>query len=99
MLDMLFEIASTLLMATLAGFFIWFVLSDGNPIEYFKRWLNRNKPCLCDRCVFLNQKFGASESGYHYICRRSDKDEGYINPPEYCNDFEERSNNDPHMDT
>lgn len=99
MLDMLFEIASTLFMATLAGFFIWFVLSDGNPIEHFKRWLNRNKSCLCDRCVFLNQKFGASESGYHYICRRSDKDEGYINPPEYCNDFEERSNNDPHMDT
>nr|DAO52896.1 MAG TPA: hypothetical protein [Caudoviricetes sp.]DAY08363.1 MAG TPA: hypothetical protein [Caudoviricetes sp.] len=99
MLDMLFEIASTLFMATLAGFFIWFVLSDGNPIEHFKRRLNRNKPCLCDRCVFLNQKFGASESGYHYICRRSDKDEGYINPPEYCNDFEERSNNDPHMDT
>lgn len=23
----------------------------------------------------------------------------YINPPEYCHDFEERSNNDPHMDT
>ena len=90
MLDMLYEVASTLFMATLAGFFIWFVLSDGNPIEYFKRWLNRNKPC---------QKFGASESGYHYICRRSDKDEGYINPPEYCHDFEERSNNDPHMDT
>lgn len=35
MLDMLYEVASTLFMATLAGFFIWFVLSDGNPIEYF----------------------------------------------------------------
>ena len=58
MLDMLFEIASTLFMATLAGFFIWFVLSDGNPIEHFKRRLNRNKPCLCDRCVFLNQNLG-----------------------------------------
>lgn len=32
MLDMLFEVASTLFMATLAGIFIWFVL-----IEYFKR--------------------------------------------------------------
>ena len=32
MLDMLYEVASTLFMATLAGFFIWFVLSDGNPI-------------------------------------------------------------------
>lgn len=89
MLDMLYEVASTLFMATLAGFFIWFVLAVAQP----------QKPCLCDRCVFLNQKFGASESGYHYICRRSDKDEGYINPPEYCHDFEERSNNDPHMDT
>lgn len=99
MIDMLFEVASTLFMATLAGLFIWLVLSDGNSIKYFKRWLNRNKPCLCDRCVFLKQKFGASESGYHYICQSGDKDEGYINPPEYCRDFEERSNNDPHMDT
>ena len=30
MLDMLFEAASTLFMATLAGLFIWFVLSDGS---------------------------------------------------------------------
>lgn len=50
MLDMIFEVASTIFMATLAGLFMWFVLSDGNP-------------------------------------------------PEYCNDFEERSTHDPHMDT
>ena len=99
MLDMLFEIASTLFMATLAGFFIWFVLSDGNPIEYFKRWLNRRKPCLCERCIHLKQKFGAEESGYHYICHGNYKYEGYINPPEYCCDFEERSTNDQNMDT
>ena len=37
MLNTLFEVASTLLMATLAGLFIWFILSDGDPIEYFKR--------------------------------------------------------------
>ena len=99
MLDMLFEVASALLMATLAGLFAWFILSDGDPVEYFKRWLNRKKPCLCDRCVFLKQKFGASESGHHYICQGSDKDEGYINPPEYCCNFKERSTHDPHMDT
>ncbi len=98
MLDMLFEVASTLFMATLAGLFIWFVLSDGNPIEYFKRWLNRNKPCLCERCIYLKQKFGEEESGYRYICQSGDKDEGYINPPEYCCDFEERSTNDHNMD-
>lgn len=96
MLDMLFEVASALLMATLAGLFIWFILSDGEPIECFKRWLNRKKPCLCDRCVYLKQKFAESESGYHYICQCGDKDEGYINPPEYCYDFEERSTYDPH---
>lgn len=33
MLDMLFEVASTLFMATLAGLFIWFVLSDGNQLN------------------------------------------------------------------
>ena len=33
MLDMLFEIASTLFMATLAGFFIWFVLAMATQLN------------------------------------------------------------------
>ena len=99
MLDMIFEVASTIFMATLAGLFMWFVLSDGNPIEYFRRLINRKKPCLCDRCVFLKKKFAVEESGYRYICQSSDKEEGYTNPPEYCCNFEERSTHDSVMDT
>ena len=97
MLDALHEIASTLFFATLAGCFIWFVLSDGDPMARFKP----QKPQLCDRCKFLKRKFEREYGMYTYVCdAENDRGEEFYSSPTHCKLFEERSpNNDPHMDT
>ena len=96
MLDTLFEVASTLFLATLAGCFLWFVLSDGNPLACFKP----KKPQLCDRCKFLKRKFAREYGEYTYVCdAEKDRREEFYSAPTHCNLFEERSTHDPHMDT
>ena len=96
MLDTLFEIASTLFFATLAGCFIWFVLSDGDPLTCFKP----KKPQLCDQCKFRKRKFSREHGMYTYVCdAETDRGEEFYTAPTTCKLFEERSTNDPQMDT
>lgn len=67
----------------------------------FKSPFKPKDPGLCKRCIHLNKKFSdENEEYYRYICSANkEKIEGYNVSPEYCRDFEERSTNDPHMDT
>ena len=96
MLDTLFEAAGAVFLAALAGLFIWFVLSDGDPLACFKP----KKPQLCDRCKFLKRKFTREYGMYTYVCdAEKDKGEEFYSSPTCCKLFEERSTNDPHLDT
>ena len=68
----------------------------------FKNPFKRQKdPRLCERCIHLCKKFPDGNEKYdRYICSEDkEKVKVYDISPEYCRDFEERSTNDPYMDT
>ena len=68
-------------------------------VQERKEYAEKQKQKLCDHCAHLKQKYPLNSHGTHYICSAGTVDEGYINAPEYCRDFEERRTNDSNLDT
>ena len=94
----MFEVLSTIFFAILAGFFLWFVLSEGEPFSCLLEIFHK-KSRLCEHCEHMRRKFPENYSIKRYTCKIGDKTRYYDVPAEYCRDFEERSTHDPNLDT
>lgn len=77
------------------------IIAWGLFLDFKNPFKPQKDPRLCERCIHLCKKFPDGNEKYNrYICSvDKEKVKGYDISPEYCRDFEERSTNDPHMDT
>lgn len=77
------------------------IITWGLFLDFKNPFKPQKDPRLCERCIHLSKKFPDGNEKYNrYICSvDKEKVKGYDISPEYCHDFEERSTNDPHMDT
>lgn len=81
--------------------FLMSITAWGLFLDFRNPFKPQKDPRLCERCIHLGKKFPDGNEKYNrYICSvNKEKVKGYDISPEYCRDFEERSTNDPHMDT
>lgn len=81
--------------------FLMSITAWGLFLDFKNPFKPQKDPRLCERCIHLSKKFPDGNEMYNrYICSvDKEKVKGYDISPEYCHDFEERSTNDPHMDT
>ena len=77
------------------------IIAWGLFLDFKNPFKPQKDPRLCERCIHLSKKFPDGNEKYNrYICSvDKEKVKGYDISPEYCHDFEERSTNDPRMDT